>query len=140
MRFTQGRQRRPPSVIIVSLIDVLLVVLIFLMVSTTFRQTPNVKIMLPESQQTSAPGASPNRVTVTIARSEPHFFIGAVPITFDRLQQELVRLVSANPDLSLTIAPDEAAPSGKLVQLFEAAKAANFRGGVTVQMRPAAPR
>ena len=38
MQFRANKKRSAPSVIIVSLIDVLMVVLIFLVVSTTFKE------------------------------------------------------------------------------------------------------
>jgi len=127
MRFTQGRRRTAPSVIIVSLIDVLLVVLIFLMVSTTFRQTPAVKLVLPEARQAEKTGASPDKLVVTIARTEPHLFLGKRAVTFETLQKELIGLASANTNLMLTIQADEGAPWGQIVKVMDAAKAAKVR-------------
>ena len=51
MRFTTRKQRQAPAVIIISLIDILIVLLIFLMVTTTFKQFPAVKLTLPEAKQ-----------------------------------------------------------------------------------------
>jgi biopolymer transport protein ExbD len=136
MRFTQGRRRPAPSVIIVSLIDVLLVVLIFLMVSTTFRQSPAVKLVLPESRQSERPGASENRLVVTIAKTEPFLFLGKKPVTPEVLQQELMGLAARNTNLSLTIAPDEGSPVGQLVRVMDAAKAARIR---SVELSTRAP-
>lgn len=127
MRFTQGRRRQAPSVIIVSLIDVLLVVLIFLMVSTTFRQTPAVRLALPQSKQGEKRGASPDRLVVTIAKTEPHLFLGTRPVTFERLEQELASLAAANSNLSLAIQADEGAPWGQIVRVMDAAKSAKIR-------------
>ncbi len=139
MRFTQGRHRRPPSVIIVSLIDVLLVVLIFLMVSTTFRETPALKVVLPESRQAEKVGSSPDRVVVTIAKTEPHLFLGTLPLTYERLQSELVRLASTRTNLSLMIASDEGAPVGELVKVMDAAKAARLRSVQWTTRKPGGP-
>ena len=45
------RKRRAPSIIIVSLVDILTILLIFFVVSTTFkRDQPEVQINLPESK------------------------------------------------------------------------------------------
>ena len=45
------RKKRAPSIIIVSLVDVLVILLIFFVVSTTFKtEQPEVQINLPESQ------------------------------------------------------------------------------------------
>src|SRR5207244_11734573 len=51
------RKRRAPSIIIVSLVDILTILLIFFVVSTTFkRDQPEVQINLPESKTaTKAP-------------------------------------------------------------------------------------
>lgn len=139
MRFTQGRRRTAPSVIIVSLIDVLLVVLIFLMVSTTFRQTPAVRLALPQSKQGEKRGASPDRLVVTIAKTEPHLFLGTRPVTFERLEQELARLAAANSNLSLAIQADEGAPWGQIVRVMDAAKSANIRTVDAATRAPGGP-
>ncbi|MBL9138267.1 MAG: biopolymer transporter ExbD [Verrucomicrobiales bacterium] len=139
MRFTQGRRRPAPSVIIVSLIDVLLVVLIFLMVSTTFRQTPAVRLALPQSKQGEKRGASPDRLVVTIAKTEPHLFLGTRPVTFERLEQELARLAAANSNLSLAIQADEGAPWGQIVRVMDAAKTAKIRTVDAATRSPGAP-
>lgn len=136
MRFTKGRRRQAPSVIIVSLIDVLLVVLIFLMVSTTFRQTPAVKLALPEAKETQKSGVSPDKMVVTIAKTEPHLYLGTRPVTFDRLQQELALQVAKNTNLSLAIQADEGAPWGQIVKVMDAAKGAKIRTVDAVTKNP----
>ena len=54
------RKRRAPSIIIVSLVDILTILLIFFVVSTTFkRDQPEVQINLPDSKtSTKASSAS----------------------------------------------------------------------------------
>ena len=136
MRFTQGRRRAAPSVIIVSLIDVLLVVLIFLMVSTTFRQTPAVKLALPEARQSEKSGASPNQLVVTIAKTEPHLYLAKRPVTFEKLQEELLAMVATRTNLMLLIQADEGAPWGQVVKVMDAAKAAKFRSVDAITRSP----
>jgi len=128
MRFTQGRRRTAPSVIIVSLIDVLLVVLIFLMVSTTFRQTPAVKLALPEARQSEKSGASAEKLVITLAKTEPHLYLAKRPVAFEKLQEELVGMVSGNTNLSVLIQADEGVPWGQIIKVMDAAKAAKIRG------------
>ena len=51
MQFRARHRRSAPSVIIISLIDVLMVVLIFLVVSTTFKdRLPAIDLALPDSR------------------------------------------------------------------------------------------
>src|SRR5262245_55760673 len=91
MNFVKNKRRRTPSVIIVSLIDVLLVVLIFLMVSTTFKSQQNaLKLALPKSQ-VAKPGPSDpkNSFIVAVSTNFPFFYIEDKPVTADQVQKEL---------------------------------------------------
>lgn len=76
MRFITRKRRQTPAIIIVSLIDILMVLLIFLMATTTFKQQPALKLALPESKQGKA-GGSEASLVVTIAPREPHLYVGA---------------------------------------------------------------
>jgi len=127
MQFLPRKRRSPPSVIIVSLIDVLMVVLIFLMVTTTFKQQPAVKLALPESSQPRE-GVSDNPpLVVTVAKTAPHLYLGARPVTLEKLQAELLARVKENPKTTLTIRADTDAPFGQIVKVMDAAKAAQIK-------------
>ncbi len=127
MHFRVRKRRNPPAVIIVSLIDVLIVVLIFLMVATTFKQHPSLKLALPESKQTAQPGASENNLIVTVAKQQPYLYLDARPVTLDRLQEELKAGIAKNPQVTLSIRADTAAPFGQIVKVMDAAKAAGIK-------------
>ena len=126
MNFIKNKRRKVPSVIIVSLIDVLLVVLIFLMVSTTFKQEqPALKLALPESKA-ARPGASDQKeaFTVSVSTNFPYFFIGEKPVTYDQLQKELDVAVQKNPQLALKIRADKQSPTGEFLRVIDAGKLA----------------
>ena len=125
MRFTSHKRRRVPSVIIVSLIDVLLVVLIFLMVTTTAKKVETtLKLNLPDSKQ-AKPGASDTKqMNILVTASFPYFFIGDKAVTFDKLQAEMTEAVKNDPQLRVSIKADKAAPFGEIVKLIDASKAA----------------
>src|SRR3954451_10109358 len=101
MNFSGHKRRRPPSVIIVSLIDVLLVVLIFLMVTTAFKDTPAFKVTLPETtQQAPKTGVNDNPpLIITITTNTPPLYLGKTAVTFDRLKAELTQRAKENPRL-----------------------------------------
>lgn len=132
MRFTTRKRRQPPAVIIVALIDVLIVVLIFLMVTTTFKhQQPAMKLALPEAKQ-AKPGASDERpLVVTIAKQEPYFYLDTIPVTLEKLKAELQDRAKRNPQLQLAVRADTDAPFGKIVNVMDAAKAANIKSAVS---------
>lgn len=139
MHFRVRKRRNPPAVIIVSLIDVLIVVLIFLMVATTFKQHPALKLALPESKQTAQPGASEDNLIVTIARQQPYFYVDTRPVTLEKLQEELKASVARNAKLTLSIRADTEAPFGQIVKVMDAAKAAGIKG-VNAFTRVAGPQ
>ena len=135
MRFTNPKRRQPPPVIIISLIDVLIIMLIFLMVTTTFKQHPAIKITLPESKQAKE-GVSEGNVIVSIAKSEPFYYLGGLQVTLDRLQQELIAHAAKNTQAIVNIRADSEAPWGRIVSVLDAAKAAGIRSTMPVYTRP----
>src|SRR5713101_2055540 len=60
------RHREDPEINLISMIDVLLVLLIFFMVSTTFQQEGRVKVQLPQASQIPLPRGSSEPLVVTI--------------------------------------------------------------------------
>jgi biopolymer transport protein ExbD len=125
MQFSTRKRRPAPTVIIVSLIDVLIVVLIFLMATTTFKQLPAIQLALPESKQ-AKPGAADNALILSIPKKGP-LYLKTEPITLDSLQQRLVEAVRLNPQTTLAIRADTDTPVGLLVKVMDAAKAANIK-------------
>jgi biopolymer transport protein ExbD len=60
------RHHEDPEINLISLIDVLLVLLIFFMVSTTFQQEGRVKVQLPQASQIPLPRGSHEPLVITI--------------------------------------------------------------------------
>jgi biopolymer transport protein ExbD len=129
MNFSGRKRRRAPSIIIVSLIDVLLVVLIFLMVTTAFKETPAFKITLPETtQQAPRTGVTESPpLIITITTNAPHFYVGKMAMTFDRLKAELTQRAKDNPRLVVALRADDQAAYGHVVKVTEAAQAAEVK-------------
>ena len=70
MRF-YTRKRRMPAVIIVSLIDILAILLIFVIVTTTFkRDQPAVVINLPDSKTATAAPAQTDPANLSISADQ----------------------------------------------------------------------
>jgi biopolymer transport protein ExbD len=127
MQFKVHKRRQAPAVIIISLIDILIVLLIFMMVTTSFKQTPALKLALPESKQPKQGTSSDSSVIITIDKKEPRFYIDTKLVTFQRLQEELVARAEKNPKITVSIRPDKDAPVGDLVRVMDAVKAANIK-------------
>ena len=128
MQFISHRKRGrgTPTIIIVSLIDILIVLLIFLMVTTSFRRQPAVQLALPESRQGKV-GASEFAMVVTVAKQEPHLYLDTRPVSPERLQAELTVAVKLHSGVNLSIRADTDAPFGQIVRVMDAAKAAGIK-------------
>jgi biopolymer transport protein ExbD len=127
MKFVTHKRRQAPAVIIISLIDILIVLLIFMMVTTSFRQTPALRLALPESKQPRTGTSSDAGIIVTIAKTEPRFYLDNNLVTFKRLQEEMISRAAKNPDITVSIRADTEAPFGYIIQVMDAAKLANIK-------------
>jgi biopolymer transport protein ExbD len=129
MKFLPKRRRAAPAIIIISLIDVLIVLLVFLMVTTNFKNTPSVALKLPETGEAPKAGASNEKppMVVTIANSSPQFYIGNRAVTADKLLLELRNAVGADPKLKLVLRADEEASWRDVVKVMDFAKQAKIQ-------------
>lgn len=126
MRFGKQKRKNAPSVIIVSLIDVLIVVLIFLMVTTHFKnREAQLKLALPESKEAKAATTAESKpFLIQIATNSPYFWLENRPVTLDRVQSELMAAAKANPRVAVAIKADKNAPFGEVIKVIDAAKVA----------------
>jgi biopolymer transport protein ExbD len=121
------RKRRTPTVIIVSLIDILAILLIFVIVTTTFRRDqPAVVINLPDSKTaTSAPTQSDPAI-LSISRDEK-LYLDNKPVELSNLKQALEAMLAATPNRGLALNADKGAPFGVVVSVMDVLKEANVR-------------
>ena len=126
--------------IIISLIDILIVLLIFMMVTTSFKQVPALKINLPQSNAAPKEGASHNpMMIVTISKTEPHIYLNQRPVTLAKLQEEFTAAVARDTNAAVAIRPDNEAPVQEFVDVLTAATAAKIRTQVPVFTKRKAP-
>lgn len=111
--------------IIISLIDVLIVVLIFLIVTTTVRQQPAVKLSLPESSQKKTGATENNPLEITIPKQGP-IYLRKDPVTMDQLQNALSEAAKQDPKVAVYINADTDAPFGQIIKVMDATKAAHI--------------
>ena len=128
MRFLPRKHRKPPTVIVVALIDVLMVVLIFMVVSTTFKNQAAVRLALPESSQAQREAAVSKALVITVTKEAPHFYFGTEPVEETALEAELKKAMEGNRERGLSIRSDTDAPFGKIIKVMDAAKAAGVKG------------
>ena len=125
MNFYQ-RKRRMPVVIIVSLIDIFAILLIFVIVTSTFRRPqPAVMIKLPESTTAEPHPPAPNLVELSVS-PEGIVKLDGAQVGFDELSSKIKKMVAAGRSLALQA--DTQAPFGVIVRVLDALKEAGVTG------------
>jgi biopolymer transport protein ExbD len=120
------RRRRAPSIIIVSLVDILTILLIFFVVSTTFKKDqPEVQINLPESQTaTNAPSEQEHAIVSVDENDEVR--LDGRPLPVEELQQAVTELAGQRKS-SLALQADKKASFGTIIKVMDALKLAGVK-------------
>ncbi len=127
MNFRRGTQREEPEINLVPLIDVLLVILIFLMVTTTYSKFGELKITLPEAAAQKPP-KEPNPINVTVD-AQGHYMVDNNPVssaTVDSLSIELRRAAGDQKDPVIVINADAKSTHQSVVNVMEAARISGY--------------
>ena len=122
------RPRRRPEVIIVSLIDIFAILLIFVIVTTTFKsEQPAVTIKLPESKSAVAAEKGEEALRLSISEKE-EIFLGAKRVSLEDLRGELEALQKLPRPPRLALASDKRAPFGTVIAVIDVLKQAGVKG------------
>lgn len=128
MNFRRGQQREEPEINLIPMIDVLLVILIFLMVTTTFSQFAELQINLPTAQA-EKPEEKPAAVNVAVDATGRYVVNGKpyVGQNVDGLALELKRAASdVGKEPVVVINADASATHQAVVNVMEAARQAGL--------------
>jgi len=124
MRFRRSYEEEP-EVNLIPLIDVLLIVLIFLAVSTTYSRFAELKIQLPSADATT-PATPPNIINVAVT-ADGRYALDKVPIVSGdtpALAEALGRAAQGREDVLLVVNADAQAPHQSVISVMEAARLA----------------
>ena len=120
------RKRRAPSIIIVSLVDILTILLIFFVVSTTFKKDqPEVNINLPDSETASARPAELEHAIVSVD-AEDGLKLDGETIAIDQLEAALNKMTPERKS-SVVLKADEKASFGIIIKVMDALKLAGVK-------------
>jgi biopolymer transport protein ExbD len=125
--FRRGYQKEEPEINLVPLIDVLLVILIFLMVSTTYNKYSELKINLPKANAEKQE-ERPNEVNVAIDAAG-HYFIEDKAVNTvdpDELSEQLRKAAGNAKNPVIVINADANATHQTVIRVLEAARIAGY--------------
>lgn len=122
-----SRKRRMPAVIIVSLIDILAILLIFVIVTTTFkRDQPEVVIKLPDSSTATAAPNPADPAVLSISADEKLFLDGK-KVELADLKTALMEMLTVTPNRPLALNADTKAPFGLIIKVLDVLKEAGVK-------------
>lgn len=123
MNFQRGRVREDPEINLIPMIDVLLVILIFLMVTTTYSKFSGLEINLPTAD-TAQTADQPNEINVVVTAAGEVFVNKAAVSGRDiaAIETALRRFVGGAKEPLVIINADAKTPHQSVIDVMQAAQ------------------
>ena len=101
-----------------SMTDVVFLLLIFFMITSTLVNPNAIKLLLPQSKQQAA--AKP-QTSVSISR-DLTYYVGTTPVRFNQIEAELRKRIGGEEDVYISLHVDENVPMREVVKVMNIAK------------------
>src|SRR6266850_129217 len=127
MNFQRGKGKEPLEINLVPLIDVMMVILIFLMITTTYSKYTELQINLPSAEADKQPERA-NEITVLV-NAQGQYVINRSAVPFrgvEALAADLRRAGGTLKEPIVVISADAAATHQAVVRVMEAARLAGL--------------
>lgn len=140
MNFRSGNDDDEPEINLIPLIDVLVLTLIFLLVTTSFSKEAQLNVRLPQAVSEDKP--DPNAVRVTVDANGQIYINNTqlLNVAPETLRQALATAAGSNKEPLVVIHADGKAPHEAVVRVMDAARRLGFsRLSFATQQPAAAP-
>lgn len=127
MDFRRGRTREIPEINLIPMIDVLLVIIIFLMLTTTYAKFSGLEINLPTADAAKQP-EQPNEISVAVTAAG-QVLVNKVPLATPdvaNISEALQRAAGSQKEPIIVINADAKAAHQSVVDVMQAAQAAGY--------------
>ncbi len=126
------KRRRKPEVIIVSLIDIFAILLIFMAMTTQFKEDqPSVTIKLPEAKSAVVAEKTPAKTVVLSISENEELFLDSKPLALDGLKPAILDLMQQQPPPVLALNADKKAPFGIVIAVLDVLKESGVKGNLS---------
>jgi biopolymer transport protein ExbD len=124
----QNRSREEPEINVISLVDVLLVLVLFLMVSTTFMHETKISLQLPQVASEVPAAAPSDKLEIMITQAGSYLVNGRELVNNERrtLRAAIERLAGENRNVPVFIRADAAATHQSVVTAMDVAGQLGF--------------
>ncbi len=118
------KQREEPRIDLTPMVDVVFLLLIFFMISTTFVESPGISIKLPESSSQTI-DREPKEIKVYLSQ-EGDIYHGEKKISIDDFKRLLAKHQADAKQTTVLLLADQESRHGKVVILMDLARDAGF--------------
>ena len=126
------KRRRKPEVIIVSLIDIFAILLIFMAMTTQFKEDqPSVTIKLPEAKSAVVAEKTPSKTVVLSISENEELFLDSKPLEIAALKPAILDLMQQQPQPVLALNADKKAPFGVVIAVLDVLKESGVKGNLS---------
>ena len=127
MNFQRGRTREEPEINLIPMIDVLLVIIIFLMLTTTYAKFSGLEINLPTAEASKQP-EKPNEIDVAVTATG-QVLVNKSPLAASDVKsiaEALRRAAGDRSDPVVVVNADAKATHQSVVDIMQAAQTAGY--------------
>lgn len=127
MNFGRGRNREEPEINLIPMIDVLLVIIIFLMLTTTYAKFSGLEINLPTADAAKQPD-QPSEVNVAVTATG-QVLVNKVPLATPdvaAISEALRRAAGTQKEPVIVINADAKAAHQSVIDVMQAAQVAGY--------------
>lgn len=127
MNFQRGWRRDEPEINLIPMIDLLLVIIIFLVITTTYARFAELQINLPEAQGETAK-ETPAQINVDVDASG-NYHLNGTAVAFrgvDGLRESLLQVAGGQQDPIVVISADARTTHQAVIHVMDAARRAGF--------------
>ena len=118
--FNRPTKRRKPAINLTSLIDVMFLLVIFLTVSTTFRDQLGIDVTLPQAG--TAEITPMEQEAAIVVTTEGAYYFAGVPVDDAGLREALADWAARDDAPSLVLRADEGASFGRVIRVLDIAR------------------
>jgi biopolymer transport protein ExbD len=118
------RVRNEPEIMLIPLIDILLMLLIFFMLATTFKHTADISINLPEASEQKLPDTEAKTLEITIDE-EGNFYVDRQQVVnreVNTVKRALEKVSGGDKEMIVVISADANTPTQAVVTAMDAAR------------------
>ena len=127
--FREGRRRKDVNLNVTSLIDVLFLLIIFFMLTGTFKRVGEMELKLPDSSTSElAANSSPEADLEIVATEDGRILLDGAAIGAEELGAKLKEIRAEAPERRVILKAETDVVHGRVVALLDAVRKAGFAG------------